>query len=68
MIPVRTSLQPHVGRTPTDDRHLRSMGAAAFHQRRGLWIPEEDLQRMNDINREFAEGIGERLYGRRDGR
>ena len=54
-----------VGRSPADAGQLRSMGAAAYHQRRGLWIPEDELRRMNEINRVFAEQIGDRLYGKR---
>lgn len=52
-----------VGRTPTDEAHLRAMCAAAFHQRGFVCVRLDDIR--NPIDRQVVETLGERLYGKR---
>ncbi|MCW2242210.1 hypothetical protein [Azospirillum canadense] len=64
---IRTSLERHQPRPPANADDLHRMGAAAWHQGRGLWIPERTLAAMDDIGRAFVEQVGGKLYGKRVG-
>jgi len=52
-----------IGRSPTDEAHLRAMRAAAWHQQSVIVLRPEEIR--NDIDREHVIQIAERMYGRR---
>ncbi|MCA3704270.1 MAG: hypothetical protein INF12_14705 [Methylobacterium sp.] len=53
-------MQPKEPLTPEE---IKKFAAKAWHDRRGLWIP--DGYSRNEIEREFFEALGTELYGRR---
>lgn len=54
-----------IGRTPTDEAHLRAMRAAAFHQRGFVCVHIDEIR--NPIDRQVVENVAERMYGKRRG-
>ncbi|HYD68500.1 hypothetical protein [Azospirillum sp.] len=62
---VRSYLAKFQPELPADDSEIRSMAAAAWHRRRGLFITTKDLERMRPGDRETIERVGARLSGRR---
>ena len=60
---MRSSLAKFMARENATPEEIKKFAAAAWHQGRGLWIP--DGYARNEIEREFFEALGAELYGRR---
>ena len=60
---TRSYLGKYQSRENADADQIARMASAAWHQRRGLWIP--DGYARNEIEIEFFEALGNQLYGRR---
>lgn len=62
---VRTSLQPHLGRSPSDPDAIERLAHRAFHETGGVYFTAEQLKAMPWQARELIESEAARLYGRR---
>lgn len=62
---VRTSLQPHLGRSPSDPDVVERLACDAYHQGRGVYFTEEQLAAMPWQSRELIESEARRYYGER---
>lgn len=60
---MRTSLTNHLGRTETNERELRAMAAAVWHQR-GVVVLFPD-QILGWVERGLIEAAASKLYGHR---
>jgi len=63
--PIRGSLRHVVGDDASDADYIRRQAREAWHQRRGLWLSEEDLKAMPTDLRLLIEVQGRRIYGPR---
>jgi hypothetical protein len=52
-----------IGRTPTDETHLRAMRAAAYHKQGIIVFRPEEIR--NEIDREYVIQVAEKIYGKR---
>lgn len=62
---VRTSLQSHLGRSASDPDVVERLAAEAYHQGRGVFFTEEQLEAMPEYSRLLIESEARRCYGGR---
>lgn len=60
---MRSHLSKHQGQSRWEEPEIQSAAAAAWHQRGVLMVPMSAI--TNQIERQFLENIGARLYGER---
>lgn len=63
--PLRSCLTPHVGRSPSEPSVIDRLASDAYHQQRGVFFTEEQLNAMPWQSRELIEAEARRVYGNR---
>ena len=61
---IRTSLQPHIGRSPTDPATIDRLAVEVYRQGRGIYFSPEQLKQMNWTTRDLIEGEARRICER----
>ena len=62
---VRTSLQPHLGRSASDPDVIERLASRAYHESGGVYFTPEQLERMPWQSRDLILSEARRIYGRR---
>lgn len=64
---IKGSLQPHLGRSPSDPEVIDRLAHHAYHERRGIYFTEEQLKAMPWQSRNLIESEAAAIHGPRRG-